>query len=99
MASGCGIEVASEAELAHALRIVEASTSSSTTSSTTSSSPSSPPPMDASHIVFDSPAKTRAEMALALTHGVTINVDSYDELDTLTHVIAALPTPSTSSTL
>ncbi len=36
---------------------------------------------DADRIVYDSPAKTRAELAFALTRGVTINADSLEEVE------------------
>ncbi|GHH95249.1 diaminopimelate decarboxylase [Streptomyces capillispiralis] len=39
-------------------------------------------------IVFDSPAKTRAELARALSLGVTVNVDSFQELARLDDILA-----------
>ncbi|GAA2485105.1 diaminopimelate decarboxylase [Streptomyces gobitricini] len=38
-------------------------------------------------IVFDSPAKTRAELALALELGITVNVDGFQELARLDEIL------------
>ncbi|MEZ3183104.1 diaminopimelate decarboxylase [Streptomyces pimonensis] len=40
------------------------------------------------HIVFDSPAKTRAELARALSLGVAVNADSFQELVRLDEILA-----------
>jgi len=45
----------------------------------------------AERIVFDSPAKTRAELAYALDLGAAINADSLDEVARLAELIAARP--------
>jgi diaminopimelate decarboxylase len=44
-----------------------------------------------SRIVYDSPAKTRTEIARALEAGVHVNTDSLDELDRVIEVRAAYP--------
>ena len=44
-----------------------------------------------SRIVYDSPAKTRTEIARALELGVHVNADSVDELDRIIDVRAACP--------
>ncbi|MEU7470500.1 diaminopimelate decarboxylase [Streptomyces sp. NPDC044984] len=41
------------------------------------------------HIVFDSPAKTRAELARALSLGIAVNADSFQELARLDEILAA----------
>ncbi|MFJ4549902.1 diaminopimelate decarboxylase [Streptomyces sp. NPDC088817] len=40
------------------------------------------------HIVFDSPAKTRAELVRALSLGVAVNADSFQELARLDEILA-----------
>jgi diaminopimelate decarboxylase len=40
------------------------------------------------HIVFDSPAKTRAELDLALSLGIAVNADSFQELSRLDEILA-----------
>ncbi|KUL40109.1 diaminopimelate decarboxylase [Streptomyces regalis] len=42
-------------------------------------------------IVFDSPAKTRAELERALGLGVTINVDNFQELSRIDEILAGRP--------
>lgn len=42
-------------------------------------------------IVFDSPAKTRAEIAQALAWGVALNADNLDELERIEAALAAIP--------
>jgi diaminopimelate decarboxylase len=41
-------------------------------------------------IVFDSPAKTRGEIEVALRHGMTLNVDNFQELDRVDAAMRAL---------
>lgn len=41
-------------------------------------------------IVFDSPAKTVAELRLAVSHGIAVNADNFDELDRLADLAATL---------
>ncbi|WP_338017449.1 diaminopimelate decarboxylase [Streptomyces adustus] len=43
---------------------------------------------DPARIVFDSPAKTRQELAWALDLGVAVNADSFQELDRLDEILA-----------
>eukprot|EP01116_Phalansterium_solitarium_P024929 TRINITY_DN9290_c0_g1_i1.p1 TRINITY_DN9290_c0_g1~~TRINITY_DN9290_c0_g1_i1.p1 ORF type:complete len:408 (+),score=118.31 TRINITY_DN9290_c0_g1_i1:51-1274(+) len=43
----------------------------------------------ASRCVFDSPAKTRAELKLALERGVYVNLDNFQELDRVTEMVAS----------
>jgi diaminopimelate decarboxylase len=45
-------------------------------------------------IVFDSPAKTRAELTRALSLGVAVNADSFQELARLDAILAAGPSAS-----
>lgn len=45
-------------------------------------------------IVFDSPAKTRAELARALRLGVAVNVDNFQELERVDALLAANPSAS-----
>ncbi|GAB3951180.1 type III PLP-dependent enzyme domain-containing protein [Streptomyces sparsus] len=45
-------------------------------------------------IVFDSPAKTRAELVQALSLGVAVNADSFQELSRLDEILAAHPSDS-----
>ncbi|MFJ5897491.1 hypothetical protein ACIQFZ_18840 [Streptomyces sp. NPDC093064] len=40
------------------------------------------------HIVFDSPAKTRAELVRALSLGVAVNADNFQELSRLDEILA-----------
>ncbi|MFF3446889.1 diaminopimelate decarboxylase [Streptomyces sp. NPDC002667] len=40
------------------------------------------------HIVFDSPAKTRAELERALSLGIAVNADSFQELSRLDEILA-----------
>jgi len=47
-----------------------------------------------SRIVFDSPAKTRSEIAHALRAGIHINADSFDELERLAVLRQAIPSTS-----
>ncbi|MEE1929675.1 diaminopimelate decarboxylase [Streptomyces sp. TRM 70351] len=44
---------------------------------------------DPAHIVFDSPAKSRAELALALDLGIAVNADSFQELTRLDGLLAS----------
>ncbi|MCQ0024322.1 diaminopimelate decarboxylase [Streptomyces somaliensis DSM 40738] len=44
---------------------------------------------DPAHIVFDSPAKSRAELAWALSLGVAVNADSFQEITRLDEILAA----------
>ncbi|MET9442399.1 diaminopimelate decarboxylase [Streptomyces sp. NPDC006610] len=46
------------------------------------------------HIVFDSPAKTRAELVHALSLGVAVNADSFQELDRIDDILATRPSDS-----
>lgn len=46
---------------------------------------------DPERTVFDSPAKTRAEIALALGGGMTLNIDSFQELERVDAWLAANP--------
>jgi len=48
-------------------------------------------------IVFDSPCKTRAEIAWSLRHGMHINIDNFEELERVAEIRGSMPTPSTSS--
>ncbi|MEU3412183.1 diaminopimelate decarboxylase [Streptomyces sp. NPDC006658] len=48
----------------------------------------------ADRIVFDSPAKTRAELALALELGVAVNADSFQELERIAALLADRPSAS-----
>ena len=41
-------------------------------------------------IVFDSPAKTRGEIATVLRHGMTLNIDNFQELDRVDAAMRAL---------
>lgn len=45
-------------------------------------------------IVFDSPAKTRAEIRFALDRGIALNIDSFQELDRVDAVVAEKPSAS-----
>ncbi|MGW3358847.1 diaminopimelate decarboxylase [Streptomyces bungoensis] len=45
-------------------------------------------------IVFDSPAKTRAELERALALGVAVNADSFQELDRIARILADRPSRS-----
>ena len=47
-----------------------------------------------SRIVFDSPAKTRSEIAHALRAGIHINADSFDELERIERLRQAIPSTS-----
>jgi len=47
-----------------------------------------------SRIVFDSPAKTRSELAHALRAGIHINADSFDELERIEVLRQAVPSTS-----
>ncbi|MFJ7078905.1 diaminopimelate decarboxylase [Streptomyces sp. NPDC098781] len=47
-------------------------------------------------IVFDSPAKTRAELRHALDLGVAVNADNFQELDRIGEILKARSTPSAS---
>ncbi|MFH9858913.1 diaminopimelate decarboxylase [Streptomyces sp. NPDC017202] len=49
---------------------------------------------DPAHIVFDSPAKTRAELARALSLGVAVNADSFQELARIDDILATRDTGS-----
>ncbi len=49
---------------------------------------------DPADIVFDSPAKTRAELAHALRLGVAVNADSFQELARLDEILATRPSAS-----
>ncbi|MGV9940735.1 diaminopimelate decarboxylase [Streptomyces sp. NPDC003401] len=49
---------------------------------------------DPAHVVFDSPAKTRAELARALDLGVAVNVDSFQELARVDDLLAVRDTAS-----
>ncbi|GMH52058.1 hypothetical protein TrST_g4215 [Triparma strigata] len=51
---------------------------------------------DADKIVFDSPAKTHAELVWALEHGITINADNLDELERIDSILGGRSTPSLS---
>jgi diaminopimelate decarboxylase len=42
-------------------------------------------------IVYDSPAKTRTEIAQALTWGITLNADNFDELERIDEALRAFP--------
>jgi len=42
-------------------------------------------------IVFDSPAKTRTELAFALQQGVAVNLDNFQELERAVEILAAHP--------
>ncbi len=44
----------------------------------------------AEQIVFNSPAKTRGEIEVALRHGMTLNIDSFQELDRVDAAMRAL---------
>ncbi|GAB2590614.1 diaminopimelate decarboxylase [Streptomyces capparidis] len=46
------------------------------------------------HIVFDSPAKTWAELEWALDLGVAVNVDNFQELSRIDRILAARPSRS-----
>ncbi len=46
-------------------------------------------------IVFDSPAKTRKEIEYALTLGVYLNADSFDELDRIAEILKTVKSIST----
>ncbi|MFF9522273.1 diaminopimelate decarboxylase [Streptomyces achromogenes] len=48
----------------------------------------------ADRIVFDSPAKTRAELARALELGVAVNADSFQELERIDALLAGRPSAS-----
>lgn len=48
----------------------------------------------AGRIVFDSPAKTRAELERALSLGVTVNADSFQELERIAALLAVRPSAS-----
>lgn len=48
----------------------------------------------ANKIVFDSPAKTRAEINFALQQGVHLNADSFDELDRIHDFLSSNPSKS-----
>ncbi|MBB5939415.1 diaminopimelate decarboxylase [Streptomyces zagrosensis] len=45
-------------------------------------------------IVFDSPAKTRAELVHSLDLGIAVNADNFQELDRIDELIASRPSPS-----
>ncbi|GGR95159.1 diaminopimelate decarboxylase [Streptomyces humidus] len=45
-------------------------------------------------IVFDSPAKTRSELARALELGVAVNADNFQELDRIDEILALRPSAS-----
>ncbi len=47
------------------------------------------------NIVFDSPAKTRKDIAYVLERGYHINADSFQELERIDHLMTAGPTKST----
>ncbi|MGW7127043.1 diaminopimelate decarboxylase [Streptomyces bobili] len=49
---------------------------------------------DPADIVFDSPAKTRAELVRALSLGVTVNADSFEELERIDDILASRPSGS-----
>lgn len=49
----------------------------------------------AENIVFDSPAKTVAELAEALQLGLCLNLDNFDELERVARLIAETPSTST----
>jgi diaminopimelate decarboxylase len=44
----------------------------------------------AQNVVFDSPAKTRSEIRLALQRGYHLNVDNFSELEEVSSVIRGL---------
>lgn len=46
------------------------------------------------HILFDSPAKTRDELATALDAGVTVNADNFDELARIDTLLDGDPQPT-----
>jgi len=46
-------------------------------------------------IIFDSPAKTKAEIEYALNAGVHLNADSFDELDRIAEIIKTVTSDST----
>lgn len=48
----------------------------------------------ADKIIFDSPAKTKAEIAFALQQGVHLNADSFDELDRIHDFLKSHPSKS-----
>jgi diaminopimelate decarboxylase len=48
-------------------------------------------------VVFDSPAKTRREIALALASGYRVNIDNLQELDRVAEAMAADPAPRPAS--
>jgi diaminopimelate decarboxylase len=48
----------------------------------------------AERIVYDSPAKTRDEIAKALAWGVTINADNFEELERIDNILAESPNTS-----
>lgn len=45
-------------------------------------------------VVFDSPAKTRAELRDVLARGIYVNADNFEELDRIAAVVAEAPTRS-----
>jgi len=47
----------------------------------------------AKKIFFDSPCKTRAELAFALKHGISINIDNFGELDRVAELQRESPGP------
>eukprot|EP01113_Clastostelium_recurvatum_P038187 TRINITY_DN5676_c0_g1_i4.p1 TRINITY_DN5676_c0_g1~~TRINITY_DN5676_c0_g1_i4.p1 ORF type:complete len:446 (-),score=72.94 TRINITY_DN5676_c0_g1_i4:8-1156(-) len=55
--------------------------------------------LPSSMIVFDSPAKTRAELILALEKGVYINLDNLEELKRVEEILKARPEIASSSSL
>jgi diaminopimelate decarboxylase len=52
---------------------------------------------DAHKIIFDSPAKTRAEIKKALESGVCLNADNFQELARIDEIYSTLSPPSTST--
>lgn len=48
----------------------------------------------ANHIIFDSPAKTIAELEYAIRRGVTVNIDNFSELDRVARIINRRSTKS-----
>jgi diaminopimelate decarboxylase len=52
---------------------------------------------EGNQIIFDSPAKTVAEIRYALVHGMHLNIDNFEELDVVARVIESLPRGSSTS--
>jgi diaminopimelate decarboxylase len=101
--AGLGFEAASitELSLGHTAHMHAASTTTTTATAVTSETSTETGTSSATsriRLVFDSPAKTRAELYVALQQpGVLVNCNCFSELDRIAAIIAATTTANNST--